>query len=437
MSGRIGLVCLMVGWLGQIAWAQQDRCGIIEYEKYLMQKYPERVQHRLKLEQEISDYMRENANVGARITEPTLRIPVVVHIMHNNTSGFIGGANNPNISDEQVISQIKVLNEDYRRKEGTKGYNSNPVGADMNIEFYLANKDPNGNATSGITRHLTTYQSVDFYADWDAIAAIVSWPSECYLNIWVVPSSDNYLALAQYPSVDGFSIPGLNNATEQLVKTDGIICNYDAFGTVGAVLTGKHKTLYGLGRSVTHEIGHWLGLFHTWGDSFCGTDYVDDTPTAEGSNAAGKLTCDPITSNCGGKKTTNMIENYMDYSPDPCMNTFTLGQKTRTRAVFVRAPRRKKLLTCFSSLPTSDKLTVSVYPNPTSSTANLDVLLNGTQDVTVELLDMSGKVMFKDNYSQIVSNSLTLRTDNIADGLYLIRVSTSSESVTKRISVVH
>lgn len=407
------------------------RCGSEAHNRQLELLFPSLKQDRLRLESEIQDYQLQSR--AGRITEQTIRIPVAVHVFHNNSSGFIGGVNNANISDEQIISQIKVLNEDYRKQVGTNGYNTNPVGADMNIEFYLATRDPQGNASNGITRHFQDKADYDPYIDWTPIAEIVSWSSDCYLNIWVVPMQGNTLAIAQFPSVDG-GVTGLNNSTAQLGKTDGILVNHQVFGTVGTAITGKWKSIYNLGRTTTHEIGHWLGMFHPSGDAFCGTDFCDDTPPTEKQNEG--TTCNEMKSTCAGKQTTNMIENFMDFSPDRCMNIFTLCQKSRSRAVFDRSFRRKKLLTCASTLPASEQLQVKMFPNPASSSAVLEVLLKGTQNITIELLDMTGKNLFTDSYVQVPSSSLTLRTDMVSDGLYIVRVKTDSETVTQRLVVV-
>jgi hypothetical protein len=146
-----------------IGLAQIDpRCLTPQYDAMLKSKHPSLHLHKDKLNELIAEAQRKSSNTAhlrANATEATIIIPVVVHVVHNTKSGVIGGANNANISDEQIQSQIDVLNEDYRRKEGSKGFNSNPVGADVNIEFHLATLDPNGNPTNGITRTYTDITS--------------------------------------------------------------------------------------------------------------------------------------------------------------------------------------------------------------------------------------------------------------------------------------
>src|SRR5690606_1243962 len=129
------------------------------------------------------------------------------------------------------------------------------------------------------------------------LAQISSWPSDAYLNIWVCTLTADYLGYAQFPSVAG--IPGLNESQAEAAATDGVIIDYRYFGDTGAV----EGNLYNRGRTTTHEVGHWLGLLHIWGDARCGDDYCDDTPWAERSNET--KTCDAIFSNCKGAVTQN------------------------------------------------------------------------------------------------------------------------------------
>lgn len=258
-------------------------------------------------------------------------IPVVVHIIHNNPNGSIGGYN---ISTAQIESQIKVINEDFRRKKGTFGYNTDTVGADIEIEFQLAKVDPNCNPTDGITRTYTSQKSFNPYSD--EIKAVIYWPSNEYLNIWVGNLEDNTLGIAQFPSNSG--LVGLDS-DEGNLETDGVVVNYKSFGVRKATST---KDIYNYGRTTTHEIGHWLGLLHTWGDTECGNDYCNDTPQAKDGNLVSD--CRNQTANCFGTSNKVMIENYMDYSPDICMNIFTKDQKTRMRQAMTHSPSRANML---------------------------------------------------------------------------------------------
>lgn len=351
-----------------------------------------------------------------------VRIPVVVHVVHNQPLGFTGGRGNPNISDEQVQSQIRILNEDYRRMTGTPGYNENPVGVDARIEFFLAENDPDGSLTTGITRtYYADKERFNPYSDAQTLADIISWPTDEYLNIWVCTLTGNYLGVAQFPSLTG--IPGLDNADADKAVTDGVIIDYRSFGDVGAIENAN----YNQGRTTTHEVGHWLGLLHIWGDARCGDDYCEDTPRAETSNTT---SCNDLYSNCTAAATRNMIENYMDYSPDRCMNIFTFNQMERMHAVLELSPRRARLVENSRKLrlEESDGLMVTIYPNPVvDKTLQVEVRHKGYQDVELAIADMQGHIMSISSYRQVWSRVFKEPVAGLTPGMYLLIVTNGNK----------
>lgn len=422
---------IVLGLLGistQLVVAQDavKRCANDDYA--LSKMSPKEVKERMIFEEKLNEIKRVRRQ--SRLAETTIRVPVVVHVIHSNSSGVIGGDKNSNISDEQILSQIKVLNEDYRRKEGTNGFNADPVGADMNIEFYLATRDPSGLPTNGITRTYNAQTTFDIDYDFPKIAGIISWPTDRYLNIWVADLSGQFLGYAQFPSVDG--VPPFSLQSNATAFADGVYLDYEAFGTTGAVTTGQYRRSYNLGRTCTHEVGHWLGLIHTWGDNICGDDYCDDTPDAETSNDTGS--CNAIFSNCFGGRTKNMIENYMDFSFDKCMNIFTKDQKDRVRAVFELSQRRRALALQSFSTPV-ENLTVNLIQNPTSSVVSAEILIKGTQDVTVELYDLSGRIIYSVYNQQTTSFPVSISVNSSAAGVYILKATTNDEVVAKRVLV--
>jgi hypothetical protein len=275
-------------------------------------------------------------NMGAVSYPDTIyTIPVVVHIVHNNINGDIGGTNIP---DEQVLSQIKVINQDYRRLNPDTSLTRamfKPVAADSRIQFCLANRDPNGNFTSGITRSYSSQSLFDFGGSGETtLKAISYWPNDQYLNIWVAPlfyGASTLLGSTQLP--EGTGLPGLTSQTTPNTL-DGVCVDYRAFGT-----SGNLYNLYKKGRTATHEIGHYLGLFHTFEN--CNTDYCADTPTDRNPNADSDCL---DSSDCSGPYTQDMTENYLDYSPDVCMNMFSKDQVLRMRTTIQVAPQRNSLL---------------------------------------------------------------------------------------------
>jgi len=432
----LGLLCWLVGGslaLGQTSQPALHRCATDERERLLRERNPLRSTQFQRLNQLVDSHL-EKAVFGqpnGRIGETVYRIPVVVHVIHSNASGVIGGPDNPNISEEQIKSQIRVLNEDYRRLPGTRGFNDNPVGADTGIEFFLAQVDPSGKPTNGITRHFYTRQTTfDVYDDDLLLSQIAYWPSDRYLNIWVAPlasrSGTEYLGYSQFPTA-----PITPFEAESDERTDGVMIDYRTFGSeIGTV---NQRPAYRLGRSTTHEVAHWLGLLHTWGDAFCGDDYCADTPPTESPNNT--FECTERFSNCSGTRTRNQIENYLDYSPDACMNLFTRNQRARMRAILEVSPRRKRLIQSVNPLPQPEALTVNLYPNPTSDVATLEVFFSGFRSFSVTVYDLLGRQYRNLQYADYPSTSLTIPVRSLPNGLYLVKVLAGSETVTRRLLI--
>ncbi|MCB9303709.1 MAG: T9SS type A sorting domain-containing protein [Lewinellaceae bacterium] len=331
-SLHIVLSILILLGIAPSVFAQRD-CGTMQYLEYEQQLDPQRLE-RLEM---IEKHTREFLNNPNRDVTGVITIPVVVHVVWNTST--------ENLSDAQIQTQIDVLNEDFRRLNADASNTPSVflgVAADTEIEFCLATVDPNGNATNGITRTQTssTSFSTNNNVKFNATGGHDAWPSGQYLNIWVCDLSGGLLGYAQFP--------GGNSAT------DGVVCDYLYFGTIGTATPPYH-----LGRTATHEVGHWLNLRHIWGDGGCSVDdLVSDTPLAGSANFTG-APCTfpgPNTCNTGAGDLPDMFQNYMDYSDDACMNILTLGQKARMRALFDTGGARQSILTstaCGSEPPST------------------------------------------------------------------------------------
>lgn len=428
MNKKLIFLIITFTTISSLSFSQvKKRCVIEEIEKQKRQQNPTRIDKKIDFERVVAAKLSELNNRNARVGEEIIRIPVVVHVIHDNADGRIGGLTNKNIMDDQIYSQIKVLNEDYRRKIDTKGFNTDPVGSDTGIEFFLATYDPDGKPTTGIVRVYHPQSEYDIIDDREFLSSLSYWDSNKYLNIWVTAFKDDYLGYGEFPG--GAGIDGLESE-DAYEKTDGIFVDYSVFGReIGTNTSG----LYRFGRTTTHEVGHWLGLIHTWGDEFCGTDYVSDTPQITGSFNGS--TCRNVFSTCEGTRVRNMIENYMDYSPDECMNIFTVEQSKRIRAILEISKRRKRMVNYAKfQLPPSDKLNVNIRPNPASTKDfKVQVLLPDFQDFNIELYDNLGRKVHEESFKDLPSTVVTLKTQSIQAGIYYLNVYSKSEKVMKRV----
>lgn len=284
------------------------------------------------MREEVHDKQR-NRSLFRFGPEEVLTIPTVVHVIYSSTA--------ENISEAQVLSQIQALNEDYRRQNADQAFTPRQfkqLSADTGIEFCLANVDPEGNPTTGI--HRVSFAGAPFTERMmnERVKPATIWDPNRYFNIWVCLLANDVLGFATFPVSSGLTgVP----AQRTRANTDGVVITHQAFGTTGTAVPPFNR-----GRTATHEVGHWLGLRHIWGDGPCGVDdFVGDTPEA----SAPHFGCQTGASSCRGSLA--MVQNYMDYSEDACMNLFTRDQKARMRTVLRNSPRRGSLLESTACTP--------------------------------------------------------------------------------------
>lgn len=311
----------------------QDRCGTVAYYR---STHTEPNLHKLRFEQWLDERMfRQQTSRSERRAAGPYQVPVVVHVIHNGEDIGTGA----NISDAQILSQIRVLNEDYNR-QNTDAVNTPPeflgVAGSMDIEFVLAKQDEDGLATNGIVR-VNGGESSWSMNDNYALKDLSYWPAEQYFNIWVCNLTDSFVGYAQFPESD---LEGLENSSTNRL-TDGVVIWYRAFGSVDDGISNLDPS-FNKGRTLTHETGHFFGLRHIWGDNnnCSDTDYVNDTPNQAGSSSG--CPTHPKTDSCSE---VVMFQNFLDYTDDDCMNLFTQGQITRMITVIENSPRRNSLLT--------------------------------------------------------------------------------------------
>jgi hypothetical protein len=251
--------------------------------------------------------------------EGITKIPVVVHVVYNTPE--------ENITATQIRNQIAVLNRDFRGKNADRSKIPavwKGMAADSRIQFVMAKQDPSGAPTTGITRTKTARSSFSYddSVKSNATGGVPPWPTGKYLNIWVCSLGGGLLGYAQFPGGPA--------------ATDGVVILNTAFGKKGIAQPPFH-----LGRTTTHEVGHWLNLRHIWGDdsapSACqGSDFIDDTPNQEGPNYGTPVF--PQVS-CTNGPNGDMFMNYMDYVDDEAMFMFTPQQVMRMHAA-LDGPRK-------------------------------------------------------------------------------------------------
>ena len=337
----------MLGWGGdsppQVPGA---RCAAPEADAWVASRFPQRPS-RAAFER----WLAQRRAVSSLRSDTVITLPVIVHILHDGEAPGQG----TNLSAAQVASQLTVLNEDFRRLAGTPGHNTHPAGADVRVEFCPVSVDPSGQFLAEPGIHRVNRQTLGLgpppYARPLVQASILPatiWDPDQYLNLWVIDLAGDLLGFAQSP--DASTLPDLNPANGP-AQTDGVVVSSRAFGRGGSA-----QAPFDQGRTTTHEVGHWLGLWHIWGDGDCSQDdYCSDTPTAD----APTYHCPPAGTACGG---TTMVDNYMDYTDDACMRLFTQCQKERMRTVLTHAARRASLAhstACQGSAPPVAGFTVS------------------------------------------------------------------------------
>ncbi|TYA52401.1 M43 family zinc metalloprotease [Formosa maritima] len=295
-----------------------------------------------------------------------LEIPLVVHVLHNGEPLGTGA----NITDAQVLSQVTVMNEDFRMMVGTPG-ESTAGGVDVEVEFVMAQRTPNGCPTNGINR-VNICQDGTNESDVNYWKAQTIWNRDLYMNMWsskYVGDLSGTLGFAQFPGGPA--------------DTDGVSAGHIYFGS-SDYDDGSFQLSppYDKGRTMTHEVGHYLGLYHTFqGGCLGGGDLVADTPAVDSPNFG----CPTGHVSCG---TVDMIENYMDYTDDTCMNTYTAGQKVRVQAVM--AGSRAGLVTSNGATPLTAVNNdaeiaiecLSTVPCTSDVNANIKIVNWGTSTLT-------------------------------------------------------
>lgn len=418
---RIILILVAMGLLSVQTKAQYHRCGTDAHQAALEQNDPSVRLKRQQSEQQINKIVADNPNYK---TGMIVTIPVVFHILYTNAA--------QNISDNYIFEQLDVLNDDFARLNADAVNTRSQfqsVGANTQIQFCLAQRTPAGAATNGIVR-------VSYTGSFPSNPPTVSpeWDHTRYLNIYVGDLGGGLLGYANFP-------PGS-------VGNDHVVLLYSAVG--GPNLPGSALP-YHLGRTATHEIGHYFNLYHTFESGCAGLtanncttsgDRICDTPPV-GNPTFGCPTNNPNTctetSPFPPPYTSNMVdmyENYMDYSDDACMNIFTLGQSARMNAA-ITGPR-SLLITSLGCTPVGmnellDENAVTVMPNPSPGMYEIALNLPSKTKVEMTLTDVSGKIIFNEVIDYPVTTKHSIDITNKSNGIYQLRIQTANGYLMRRL----
>lgn len=404
--------------------AQSEKCVTMKHLETSIAKDPSLLttiqQAEIRTQAWIATQPKMNPKTMAQKVQQVVTIPVVVHVVWNDPI--------ENISEAQIQSQIDALNEDFRLLNADSLPASHPFWvytADAEIEFCLAARDPNGKATNGITRTYTTVAG--FTGDGEekhtASGGIDNWDPTKYLNIWVcnLDSSGGTLGYATFPA-----------ELAAAPKEDGVVIRYEAFGYIGTATAPNE-----LGRTATHEIGHWLNLSHIWGDAICGDDLVDDTEIQEDAVYGCPSFPHNAFSTCGAGPDGEMNMNFMDYVDDACMNMFTYGQTLRMDAA-LHGERVGLLTSMGCSAPTKINEidlahSIEIYPNPSKGMVTINAVNAMVDKLDITIYDVRGAIIHE--FKNMNSFPFKLDLNEVSNGVYYIKIEGGDKSITQKIII--
>jgi hypothetical protein len=388
------VICLLLA-MSNTTWAQYRRsCATMEVYELQKKADPGLESRRKSIEDHTTQYVNQHL-LTSNAVQSVITIPVVFHVVYSTAS--------QNVSDAQLLAQLDQLNLDFAllNTDKTKIPSAfSTIASNTNVQFCLAQRTPAGAATNGIERRQTTTSS---FSTNDGVkkyssGGLDAWDATKYLNVWVCNISGGILGYAQFPGGP--------------LATDGVVL---AFGTVGSMLKPGTAAPYNLGRTGTHEVGHWLNLYHIWGDDgtgCSGSDAVGDTPNQAGENYG--CPSYPKTDACTSTSPGVMFMNYMDYTDDNCMYMFTAGQSTRMNALFASGGQRVGITTSMACVApnTCGPVTGATSGNISATSATVSwTAASNAISYNIRLCPSASSVCFDTSVS-----GTSISFDGLADG---------------------
>ena len=421
MIRRLILPLLFLFSYSIFAQVEKSPCGAMAYSPAYLANHPEEEEKISKLEIKTHEWIAENQNAVS--TRELITIPVVVHLVYNDDKF--------NFTDVEIQSQIDGLTADFTQSNSNQNIipdHFKDRAANVEFEFCLATVTPDGIRTNGIERKQNTsienigtdkVFGVKRTICYTSEGGLDAWDTNHYLNIWV-GEMESILGEATFP--------GMARVPEE----DGVFIDVEAFGFFCSDETNFH-----LGRTLTHEVGHFFNLKHIFGDvEDCNhDDGVEDTPLQKMRNSG--CISEMKTNTCDSGEVYEMTVNFMDYVDDECMAMFTNGQKMRMLAALntYRSGLKNSIGCSLINLePTTivpDKITT--FPNPASNCVHIDLGIDADFQVNIKFINTAGQRLLSERV--YVKDFRSFDISNYPNGIYFLLIENGNNFASKKIII--
>ena len=392
--------------LCQIAMSQPP-CATDEYNKPFIENNPQSYD---KIEKDIQNYLRG----PKKKTEDSYIIPIVVHVVYNDWR--------ENLHDSVIYQQLKVLNDRFNLRNTDTVLLTDTLQnwkGNFKISFELAHLDPEGYPTTGITRTHTNVNEFSYYSNnvKKSSQGKRGWPNDRYLNIWICDLYDGLMGYAQFPGGEDWS--------------DGVVVDWQSVGDRVYSWTYPMFHSWAKGHVLVHEIGHWLNLYHPWGnDGMCSEDYIPETGKQDGPIYPSAECPDTLFSECDTPERV-FVKHYMEYAGADCLCTFTKNQVARGIASL--ETNRMDLLNNYVPKPILNGFENTVV-RPTFTKGRVILQFPHYEGILeIKIYDILGRVVYTESTT---FPFIDIRL-NVSNGSYIIDVFKEGERVYERKIIIN